>query len=68
MTKKQRFKAEELNKEADKWLKCRAEKCDGYCATCEYNLDLSMVDLLSGYKNLLENILNGKDSKRTKAK
>lgn len=37
-------------------------------ATCEYNLDLSMVDLLSGYKNLLEDILNGKDNKRTKAK
>lgn len=63
MTKKQRFKAEKLNKEANKWLKCRVEKCDGLCATCEYNVELSMIDLLSGYKNLLEDILNGKDSR-----
>lgn len=63
MTKKQRFKAEKLNKEADKWLKCREAECCGCCATCKYDVKLSMADLISGYKILLEDLLNGKDSR-----
>ncbi len=68
MTIRQRLKAEELNKESSKWLQCyeRVEKCNGGCENCKYDVDLSMFDFLSGYKKLLEEIINGEDSKRTK--
>lgn len=69
MTIKQRLRTEELNKEAGKWLQCyeRVERCNGDCEHCKYDQDLSMFHFLSGYKRLLEEIINGEDSKRIKA-
>ena len=51
MTIKQKLKAEALNKEADKWLKCyeKVERCSGGCENCKYDTDFSMFNFVSAF-------------------